>query len=377
MESTVNSNIKTFCELPFSRLKVTSEGSVTMCCFQERKCLGNILESSLENIWNSDLANEIRRVTAEGKLHSSCQVESCPYFHASSVRNEKEVWHFQYPTDWEIDLPSQHCNIGGETPTDKNPACLMCERHLRYVPQEDRLKEVCEKLKPYIQYVRSIHIQGIAEAFWKDLIFDVLDWLGVEEHKNHICISTTTNGTIFHEARRRRWLKYPTSVLTWSIDAATPETYELIRRVPMYHRIVDNLMAYARERTHPWQALRIHNNINLLNIKEVEDMVELASKAKASIDFNPTYAVPFIGVHVGNAYLFKEAEVKIVAAAERLNVPLTFMRKMTLDHDPDLRFKNPVVPIENLIKAAEILAIPVSKLIESKPAATTVLVPTL
>jgi MoaA/NifB/PqqE/SkfB family radical SAM enzyme len=366
-----------FCSLPFERLKVDCEGNVTMCCFQERKCLGNILETSLEEIWNSDLANEIRRVTSEGELHKSCQVVSCPFYHATSSKEMKDVWHFEYPSCWEIDMPSQHCNIGGENPTEKNPACLMCERHLRYEPQVDKLREVCEKLRPYVEHVHAVHIQGIAEAFWKDYIFDVLEWSGVDEHKEHICVSTTTNGTILHEARRRRWLKYPTSVITFSVDAATPETYELIRRVPLYHRIVDNLLAYSRERVAPWQQLRIHNNINLLNIKEVEGMVELAARAGASIDFNPTYAVPFIGVHKGNAYMFEEAEQRIIAAAARLNVPLTFMRRMTLDHDPYLRFKNPVVPMDVLFSAAEKLAVPVGKLIEVKPASTEVLVPLL
>lgn len=371
-----NTAAKAFCSLPFERLKVTAEGSATMCCFQERKCLGNILDSSLEEIWNSDLANEIRLATSQGDLHEKCRVVSCPFFHESSQKDMIDVWRHQYPCLWEIDMPSQHCNIGGENPTKKNPACMMCERHLKYEPQIDRLTDVCEKLKPHIEHVRAIHIQGIAEAFWKDLIFDVLDRLGVEEHKNQICISTTTNGTILHEARRRRWLRYPTSVLTFSIDAATPETYQLIRRVPMYHRIIDNLMAYARERS-PWQQLRIHNNINLMNIKEVEGMVELAAQAGVPIDFNPTYSVPFIGVNKTNAYLFKEAEEKILATAEKLCVPVTFMRKLTLDHDPDFRPKRPFVPIGRIITAAEKLAVPVSKLIEVKPEATEILVPGL
>lgn len=366
-----------FCSLPFERLKIDPSGFVTMCCFQERKCLGNILESSMEDIWNSDLANDIRDVTAKGHLHPSCQVVSCPFFHVSSTKEMKDVWHFQYPSCWEIDMPTQHCNIGGEVPTEKNPACLMCERHLKFEPQEDRLREVCEKLRPYIDHVHAIHIQGIAEAFWKDLIFDVLDWLGVDDHKDHICISTTTNGTILHEARRRRWLNYPTSILTFSIDSASPETYELIRRVPMYHRIVDNLMAYARERCHPWQQLRIHNNINLLNIHEVEGMVQLAAKAGASIDFNPTYSVPLIAVDAGNAYLFKEAEERIIEAGKKYEVSVTFMRKMTLDFDPNFRVENPAVPMSNIIYAADILFIPVSKLLETVPEEVEVLVPTL
>ena len=360
-----NTTSKAFCSLPFEKLKVDPSGFVTMCCFQQRKCLGNILDSSLDDIWAGDLAQEIRRTTSEGQLHTVCQIESCPFFHKSATKLPKDVWNFRYPADWEIDMPTQHCNIGGETPNKDNPACLMCERHLRFEYQPNRLKEVCEKLKPYIRHVRSIHIQGVAEAFWKDLIFEVLDDLDVSNHKNHICVSTTTNGTILHEARRRRWLRYPTSILTWSIDAASAETYQLIRRVPMYHRIVDNLLAYARERRAPAQELRIHNNINLLNIHEVEGMVELAAKAGASIDFNPTYAVPLIAVDQNNVKLFQEAEGKIIEAGKRLGVPVTFLRKLTLDFNPNLPTKSSQTPIEEIIQAADLLSIPVSKLLDS------------
>lgn len=217
-----------------------------MCCFQHRKCLGNILDQSFEELWFGPVAQAIREETLGDRFHPTCQTQSCPYRHLK-VLPKQEATFFHYPIEFEIDLPSQHCNIGGEDPNDKHPACLMCERHLYYVKQDDRLKEVCERIKPYTQYVRSIHIQGIAEAFWKDRIFDILDWLGVEQYKEQITITTTTNGTILPKARRERWLKYPKSIVTFSIDAATPETFRLIRRVDMFDKIMENLTAYAQE----------------------------------------------------------------------------------------------------------------------------------
>lgn len=321
----------TFCTYPFQRLKVTCEGDVTMCCFQERKCLGNLLEKSFEDIWFGETADAIREATANNELHALCKIDACPYFHRQPAPTE--ITYQEYPTELEIDLPSQHCNIGGERPSHTNPACLMCERHTNFVWQEDRLDAVCGRLRPFVKWLNAVHIQGVAEPFWKNKIFQVITLLGLDKYRDKTFISTTTNGTLMNKAKRSQFLEYPLSSLTWSIDAATPQTYRKIRRVDLYDKIIDNLMAYSEERK-PNQVLRIHNNINLLNIDEVEGMVEVAAKAKVDvIDFNPTCAVPVICVDHENVKMFRDAQFKIVETAKRLGVKATFLRNLTLHYD--------------------------------------------
>jgi MoaA/NifB/PqqE/SkfB family radical SAM enzyme len=346
---------KTFCDRPFSRIKVTSEGWVSTCCFQDRKCLGNILHTSLEEMWNSELAKEIREVTSTGTLHKTCQIHSCPFFHIKK-QTMFPIQLSEFPINLELDLPNQHCNIGGENPTDEAPACLMCERHLLWVKQEDRLSEICERLRPYVTYLKILHIQGVAESFWKDRIFDVLEWLNLLPGQNQVIVSTTTNSTILNEPRRKRFLRYPKSHLVFSLDAATPETYRIIRRVDMFHRVKENLLAYSRERNSPNQHLSIHNNINLININEVVGMVELAALAGCPIDFNPTYSAPSICVDEHNASLFKKAQDDILETAAKLSVKVTFMRPLTLDFDGSVPVdKNRFLSIEELTESAKVL----------------------
>lgn len=323
-----------FCSYPFQRLKFTPEGDVTICCFHERKCLGNILKNSLENIWFSPLANNIRESTLQGVLHKTCQIESCPFFLTNNLENQ-EFECYRYPIEFEIDFPNQHCNIGGNNPSAKNPACLMCERNLKTAEelyQEDKLEEVSQKLKPYIKYIRWLHIQGVAEAFWKDRIFELIDWLGVNKFKHRILISATTNGTLMNASCRGKFLKYPKSGLTWSLDAGSPETYKIIRRVNMYDKIVENLKAYSKERNLDGQYIHIHNNINTINIDEVEKMVELAAEVGVDrLDFNPTYSLRGICVNKENVHLFRNAQIRIMRRAHELGVNATFMRNLTLN----------------------------------------------
>lgn len=326
-----NCIVEGFCEYPFQRLKFTPEGDVTMCCWHQRKCLGNILRNSLEEIWNGELANEIRQSTSQGVMHKTCRVESCPYFHQKELPL-KQIEMKSYPTSFEIDLPTQHCNIGGENPSEKNPACFMCERHLNFQPQKDRLNEVCRAIQPYVRHVNWIHIQGIAEPFWKDRIFEIIDLLGVSQYSDRIGITTTTNGTVMTEKRRRRFLELPISCITWSLDAASPDIYKKVRRVDMYPQIVRNLKAYCQERTSENQWVNIHNNINTVNIGDVVGMVELAAEAGVDqLDFNATYGVPDVCVNEKNFHLFQEAQRKIMEASIRLGVNVTFMRDLVLD----------------------------------------------
>ncbi len=302
-----------------------------MCCFQQRHCLGNILAQSLEKIWFSDLAEDVRRQTIEGILHPTCQIDSCPFFHKVQ-KTPYSIIRKMYPSQFEIDLPMQWCNIGGEKPTPDNPACIMCERHTRFERQQDRLDEICYKLSPYIRHVDQVHIQGIAEPFWKERIFDLIDKLDVPKYQEKIRITTTTNGTLMNKERRARFLSFPKSTITWSLDAATGETFQKIRRFKTFDRIVESLKAYCSERNPERQYVHIHNNINLINIHEVTGMVELAAEAGVTcLEFNPTYGIEGICVNKDNAHLFCEAQERIMERAYRLGVNVVFMRDLALD----------------------------------------------
>lgn len=306
-----------------------------MCCFQERKCLGNILEHTLEEIWNSPLAEEIRKVTMEGNLHRTCKIESCPFFRKTHLEPTTKITHRRMPVEFEIDIPTQHCNIGGEIPTKKNPACLMCERSLRDPKdfwQHDRLNEVCDRIKGHMGTARWLHVQGVAEPFWKGRIFEILERLAVAQHGERMWISTTTNGTLMTQRIRAQFLTYAKSTITWSMDAGSPEVYQTIRRVDMYDRIVENLRAYCQERDRCRQYVHIHNNINTINIQDVIRMVEVAADVGVDrLDFNPTYGIPSICVSSENVHIFREAQEKIIERSRQLGVFTTFMRDFSLD----------------------------------------------
>lgn len=57
---------------------VTADGSVRPCCFASGQ-LGNLNESSIEDIWNGPGAIELRRFIKADKIHPMCAGAPCKF----------------------------------------------------------------------------------------------------------------------------------------------------------------------------------------------------------------------------------------------------------------------------------------------------------
>jgi hypothetical protein len=174
----------------------------------------------------------------------------------------------------------------------------------------------------------------VAEAFWKDAIFDVLDLLKFDPFKDKIGVSTVTNGTLLNEKTLLRFLeRCPRAHLSFSVDAGSPETYRRIRRLDAYPLVVKNIMRVSRLRkAFPCVVLRIQNNINTLNVHEIEEMVRVAARAEANeIEFQPTGGHPQdILVNAENYRLFSNAQALAYAVGKRLGVQVRFLRPLDM-----------------------------------------------
>jgi MoaA/NifB/PqqE/SkfB family radical SAM enzyme len=336
-------DLEVFCGYPWNRVRITSEGWVAMCCFQrpdplstESPYIGNLLEKSFDDIWFGEEAELIRRETSEGILSKKCQMPGCPYFTSQKPYKTQKVIYNEYPYFLEIDLPNTHCNVGGENPSTENPACIMCERAGGpgiFRPETDHLAQVIPKLVNIVPNLQQIHIQGISEPFYKDLIFHVLDWLNYDAHREQITISTTTNATLLKPSVRNRYLsRCPHSITNFSIDAATPETFKKIRIFDCFDKVLENLYAFNKERVRTRQFLRVCNNLNTLNLSEAVAMVQIAANADAEyVEFNPTDGFnQGILVNERNCGLFRKAQDDIIAECKRLKQPYNFIRPLDL-----------------------------------------------
>lgn len=328
-----------FCRLPFQQIKVDAKGYVSMCCYQ-KEVLGNLLERDIAEIWNGPLAQEIRRTTREGRLHSMCEGwGACPFIVSPKTPTEAVADELAPPLSLELDLPNTHCNIGGIAPKP-DTACIMCPRSdAGFVPHADRSREIAEKLRPLMPRLAEIRVLGLAEPFWKDKVFEVLDWMGFAGHRQRCHFNTFTNGSVFTAERRRKFVEAcPNSRLLFSIDAATAETYIRIRRLDLFERVKENIRAFVRERGR-YQLVAISNNLNELNLHEAPAMLELASSLGVEdVLFNPTHTggideredlAPIL-VSKANAARFAEVQRQLARRALELGIQVTFVRPLDL-----------------------------------------------
>jgi MoaA/NifB/PqqE/SkfB family radical SAM enzyme len=341
-------DVNAFCAYPFQRVRVTAEGNVAMCCFmrpdplkaESEAYVGNVLENSFDEIWFGDVAESIRKETLAGRLHNKCRTPGCPFSSLKSPFPKTQIIYNEYPTFLEIDLPNTHCNVGGLNPDPiKSPACIMCERSSPFFrPEKDHLFDVLERIKYIVPNLHQIHIQGIAEPFYESrqfgyLLFDILDLLEFDKYAHQITISVTTNGTLLKRSVRQEYLnRVPHSITNFSIDAATPETFKSIRIFDCFDKIIENLYDFSKERVRERQFLRIHNNINIMNVHEVIGMVHIAHKANVEyVEFNPTDGFNHkILVNEDNCGIFRKAQLDIIDECNKLEVPYNFIRPLDL-----------------------------------------------
>jgi hypothetical protein len=331
---------KAFCQLPFNRVILNGWGDVSMCCYQYHQ-LGSLLNgANLLDLWNSPKAKQIREETTKGNLHPVCKSwNTCPFLVQEKIVYEFEAYkNFDYPTWIEICLPNTHCNIGGENPSDDNPACIMCCRNYDMKAQPNITDLLCEKALPCMPYIKNLTVLGISEPFWKDAVFRVFEKLDFHLYKKNVLFTTNTNVVCLTERVTQRFFQevYKSSV-SFSLDAATPETYIKIRRVPGYEMVIENLHTYMEYREKNGGKDRheavIYNNINILNVNEMTAMVETAAVTKVDkIIMLPTHdqcgrvKMDELMLNEKNVKIFKKAALDAQKRAIELGVNLHYSK---------------------------------------------------
>lgn len=339
---------KVYCDLPFKRMKVNTDGCYHSCCHQ-KTTYDNLITSdlTLEEAFQNPLLKEVQEHVLNNKLHPICNTTRCPFYDKRDNLQE----HLEYeveinpsqPDNMELSLPSTHCNIGGTNPT-KDTACIMCPRASKtfmedWEPKEPLIDKVVQKIKPYIDKIKTINVQGIAEPFWKGKVLEILKDLDFEKNKDHVFFWSFTNGSVFGDKIQDEFISTVRwSSLGFSIDAATPETYMKVRRLNYFKTIERNIINYVKkiaplnEKGEQWFHVFTTYNINMLNVHEMEEMVRWskavgAHRTEFTLTFNgsPEFILGEENIcNEHNWQIFWEGQQKALKVAEELDHPVSF-----------------------------------------------------
>jgi MoaA/NifB/PqqE/SkfB family radical SAM enzyme len=314
----------TFCDWPWTKIKISPSGDIANCCFQ-RETIGNILNDPIEKWWHGSAIGNIRKFIEKSKLSHYCDTANCPY---QTIQKKKFLISVRaQPKIIELELPNTGCNIGGEKPTPST-ACIMCARALpNFKPNGEHFLEVLEKVKPLVSGLSELWLVGLADSFWKNQWFDVLNRLYFWKYCKSCKYHTFSNGIVLNTHQSKFLDLVPISSIIISIDAASSSAYKKIRRLDAFETVVKNVQNYANDpRRSQSQHIGVTYNINLLNIDEVSDMVSMWKDIDViCVAFTSTYSngskelKPYL-VNKQNVAKFIKARDIIHETAAKLNM---------------------------------------------------------
>ena len=123
--------------------------------------------------------------------------------------------------------------------------------------------------------IDELQLQGLGEPTMHPRFFDMVAWASARG----IRVSTNSNLTLWSERRARLCIDSGLAALHVSLDAATPELYERIRRGAHFSKVIRNLrrVMNARRAAHSPLHVRVVTVLMRQNLHELAAIVRLTS----------------------------------------------------------------------------------------------------
>jgi MoaA/NifB/PqqE/SkfB family radical SAM enzyme len=284
---------KVRCLIPFTTMIFLPKGFVLSCCPSWTKVgpIGNVfLDKDIIAIWNGKKIKKIREAVLSGSLETVCHADKCPFM-AMNETIDLESYKTDDPRMAAIidqmrkgksHLDTLPLTVNMSNSGACNLRCKMCCSNSGFMPDEPKLSDLLfkEQLPKILGQVSGIILSGDGDPFFRK---DSREFM---MHKDNpvkypdLKIDIITNGLLLSEAM---WEKVSHNRFGWinvSVDAATKETYEKIRRNGRWEILQQNLALIGR--------LRREGRFRLFNMNCVtmkSNHRELAAVARMALDF--------------------------------------------------------------------------------------------
>ena len=213
-----------------------------------------------------------------------------------------------------VDHPPFYYSIHLNEPC--NQRCIMCVPTGNHGPAELSFSEFVatfDQMKPYAERVALIG----GETLMYPHIVEVLELLATYP----ITVTITTNATMLDDRIGDALLQLHALVFRWSIDAATPETYERVHGRNHFRRAVARVSTFA-ERTRDLPNVHLVPTYVVMreNLHEVVPFIDLAETVHPyRVEFHPVRHVRDWVVTNGTGWTFDGREQVLEAFPEESN----------------------------------------------------------
>jgi MoaA/NifB/PqqE/SkfB family radical SAM enzyme len=339
---------KLFCAKPFEWFEVTQlngRGGVYLCCPSWLKVpVGNLLQQSVAEIWNSPRAQQIRASILDGSFRY-CDENRCPYLQTetgpvqetkhvtdpdllAAIREQRTV--LPYGPRKVICTYDQSCNL----------SCPSCRAGVIVeTPNRDEILAIQGRLdREALGEADYLHITGSGDPFGSPFFRRWLQTMDRARMPKLERIHLHSNGLLW----TRMWTTIPADVRALirsaeiSIDAARAETYAVNRRGGRFEDLLENLTLLRELRGRgPLEYLKISMVVQANNFLEMPEFVRLGQR----FNVDNVYFSQLV-----NWGTFAEAEFR--ARAVHLPKHPRHAELVEVLHDPIL--SEPIVDLGNL-----------------------------
>lgn len=271
------------CNTMLNHGEILNDGEVFDCCSAfVYGAIGDVNKASFMDIWNSNV-HRIECLALQNRTYSFCKKEMCPLFigkksnpllineEKSLNRNYKKM--LPYPTTSLIGFDST-CNLRCESCRDD--ICVARDEELK-----KSLKYADIFKKEVLPNTDFLIMAGNGEVFFSKVYKEVYTSKEIQKTKY---IRILSNGTLFNEKNWNEFYENKTGkiMLTVSIDAATKETYEELRRNGNFDILKTNMEFASKLRKEgKLSYFRINFVVQKKNYKEIIPFVEWGKQLEA------------------------------------------------------------------------------------------------
>lgn len=167
-----------------------ADGEVRMCGWTDYN-IGKLTDSSMEELWHGEKAEEFRRTMLDGS-YRYCS-NKCPYC-ANGTKGSLMV-------EYAVPEYPQYCSLSYEESC--NYVCKFC-RSEKYIPlkdEKDKIKNVEKEIEKFIGSIKVLCSNGVGELFCSPSIIRTLSNV---QYREDLKIELESNGSLFNE---KNWEK--------------------------------------------------------------------------------------------------------------------------------------------------------------------------
>jgi MoaA/NifB/PqqE/SkfB family radical SAM enzyme len=285
---------KFICKNPWTHFEVNNpNGDVTMCC-DNNTILGNVNDETIEEIWNGEKFQDIRRVMRDKGAHSICP-HTCPVMHGGKKYQEL-TWYKELSNGgvalknaelneleqqegrltlnslprWMRFTYSYHCNLD----------CYHCYQRDDAVTNTKLPDKFINEIRKHSKIYQVLFPFG-GEPF----LFKPVNHLVAELDTDPGCrFFFITNGTLLTEPIMINLERRRLGLMAVSLDAASAETFDRLRvrgRSASWDTVMENLESLSELKEKKGFHMTVSMTVNSVNCHEISSFIELAHRFDA------------------------------------------------------------------------------------------------